>query len=133
VEHGRGAWVANWLNDRTYSIVDVVRSVAAEVGCTPAQAALAWVHSRAGVASPIIGVRTVEQLADNLGALDVTLSPEHIQALDDVSKPLQMPFPHEFLRFTANSTQGGTTINGRPSEVWHLAPKSDDERWDRKQ
>jgi aryl-alcohol dehydrogenase-like predicted oxidoreductase len=129
VEAARGGWVTDRLNERTYAIIDVLRSVAAEAECTPAQAALAWVQGRPGVTSTIIGARTVEQLEDNLGALDVALSPQHIAALDEVSQPLQMPFPYEFLRFTANSTQGGTTINGRTSDVWHLSPKSDEERW----
>jgi hypothetical protein len=80
------------------------------------------------VSSTIIGARTVEQLTDNLGALDVSLTPEQIAVLDEVSKPA-MPFPFEFLRFTANSTQGGTMVNGRPSEPWHLSPANDDERW----
>ena len=31
--------------------------------------------------------------------------------------------------FTINNTQGGTTINGRPAEPWHMAPQNDDERW----
>jgi aryl-alcohol dehydrogenase-like predicted oxidoreductase len=128
VEPGRGGWVSNWLGERVYSMVDVLRQAAADLGCTPSQVALAWVQSRPGVSSTIIGARTVDQLTDNLGALEVKLSGKHLEALGEVSKP-QFPFPHEFLRFTANSTQGGTVINGRPSEAWHLSPKSDSERW----
>lgn len=128
VDPGRGGWVTNWLGDRVYGMVDVLKAVSDQVGCTPAQAALAWVQSKPGVTSTIIGARTVEQLMDNLGALDVELSAEQVQQLDEVSKPA-LPFPHEFLRFTANSTQGGTVINGRVSEPWHLSPKSDEERW----
>jgi aryl-alcohol dehydrogenase-like predicted oxidoreductase len=128
LEPGRGGWIKNWLNERTYTIVDSLKQVAGEARCTPAQAALAWAQSRAGVSSTIIGARTVEQLTDNLGALDVSLTPEQIAVLDEVSKPA-MPFPFEFLRFTANSTQGGTMVNGRPSEPWHLSPANDDERW----
>jgi aryl-alcohol dehydrogenase-like predicted oxidoreductase len=128
VEPGRGGWVKNWLNDRTYGIVDALKQVAGEAGCTSAQAALAWVQSRSGVSSTIIGARTVEQLMDNLGALEVKLTPQQAAVLDDASAAA-MPFPFEFLRFTANSTQGGTTVNGRPSEPWHLSPKGDEERW----
>jgi aryl-alcohol dehydrogenase-like predicted oxidoreductase len=129
IEPGRGKWVSNWLNERTYTIIDALIAAAGEAGCTPAQAALAWVQGKSGVTSSIIGARTVEQLVDNLAALEVVLSPQQIAALDEVSTPLQMPFPYEFLRFTANSTQGGTVVNGRVSDAWHLGPKSDEERW----
>lgn len=127
VEPGRGAWVTAHLTERAYAIVDVLVSVAAEAGVTPAQAALAWVQNRPGVASTIIGARTMRQLEDNLAALDVRLTPEQTARLDEISTPV-LPFPHDFLRYTVNNVQGGTTINGRPSEVWHLAPKSDAER-----
>jgi hypothetical protein len=48
--------------------------------------------------------------------------------LDGLSAPV-LPFPHEFLNNVANGAQGGTTINGRSSEVWAMAPKSDAERY----
>jgi diketogulonate reductase-like aldo/keto reductase len=44
---------------------------------------------------PILGARTVEQLKDNIGALDVELSDEHLQRLDAVSA-IDLGFPHEF-------------------------------------
>lgn len=127
VEPGRGAWVKNHLSERAYAVVDVLIAVAKEVGATPAQAALAWVQGRPGVASTIIGARTMEQLEDNLRALDVVLTPEQVARLDEVSKPA-LAFPHDFLRYTVDNVQGGTTVNGRPSKVWHLAPQSDAER-----
>jgi hypothetical protein len=86
------------------------------------------VQGRPGVASTIIGARTIDQLRDNLDALSVRLSPEQAATLDEASKPV-LPFPHEFLRAVADNVQGGTTINGRPSKVWGLAPKTDKERW----
>jgi aryl-alcohol dehydrogenase-like predicted oxidoreductase len=124
---GRGEWVANHLKERAFAIIDVLVRVAGEAGVTPAQAALAWVQSRPGVTSSIIGARTMEQLVDNLGALEVTLSPAQVAALDEASKAPQA-FPHEFLKFTVNNTLGGTTVNGVASEVWKLAPRSDAER-----
>ena len=53
---------------------------------------------------------------------------EHIATLDELSKPT-LPFPHEFLKYTVNNVQAGTTVNGRPSTVWNLSPQSDKERW----
>lgn len=128
VEPGRGDWVKQHLTDRNMDIVDGLIKVSKEVGATPAQVALVWVQGKPGVASTIIGARTMDQLHDNLKALDVKLSPEHIATLDEISaiKPI---FPNAFIPNTRHNVQGGTTINGVPSEVWPLAPQSDGERW----
>jgi aryl-alcohol dehydrogenase-like predicted oxidoreductase len=127
-EPGRGAWVKNHLHERNQRIVEAVVKVSQEAGCSPAQAALAWVQGRPSVASTIIGARTIEQLRDNLDALSVRLTPEQRAALDEASAPT-LPFPHDFLRAVADNVQGGTTVNGRPSKVWPMAPKTDQERW----
>jgi aryl-alcohol dehydrogenase-like predicted oxidoreductase len=126
---GRGTspWVTNQLNERTYGVIDTLIGVAKEVGATPAQVALAWVQSRPGVVSSIIGARTLQQLDDNLAALDVKLSAAQVKTLDDATAPV-LSFPHVFLDFVADNVQGGTTVNGRPSKVWGLAPQSDAER-----
>ena len=130
VEPGRGAWVKNHLNERAFKIIDAVVGVARQVGgkATPAQVALAWVQSRPGVASSIIGARTLEQLSDNIAALDITLQPEQLARLEEASA-FTPPFPHDFLKNTVDNTQGGTTVNNRPSKVWALAPKNDSERY----
>ncbi len=47
--------------------------------------ALAWLLTRPFVTSVIIGAKTPEQLADNLGASDVTLAAEHVEELDAAS------------------------------------------------
>ncbi len=127
VEPGRGQWVKNHLTESNFRIVDVLATVAKELSSTPARVALAWVNHRPGVVSSIIGARTVEQLDENLAALELRLTADQLARLDEVSRPT-LSFPHEFLKFTVNNTQGGTTINGRDSEVWPLAPKSPAER-----
>lgn len=125
---GRGDWVANNLTERNLDIVDVLVQVAKEAECSPAQAALSWVQNAPGVCSTILGARTMEQLEDNLAGLDVQLSEDQRRRLDEVSE--QPPiFPQSFLRNTANTVQGGTTINGKPSQPWPLAPASDGDRW----
>lgn len=124
---GRGEWVANHLKERAYNIIDALIAIANQVHATPAQVALAWCQSRTGVASSIIGARTLEQLNDNLGALEVHLLPEHLHTLDELSKT-QQAFPHDFLKNIAGVTQGGTTINAQPSQTSALAPKSDADR-----
>lgn len=125
---GRGARVSGHLNERAFAVVDVLMSVAKQTGATPSQVAVAWVQSRPGVASTIIGARTMEQLEDNLGSLSVHLTPEHLHALDEVSRPV-LPFPHEFLKGTNHTAQGGATINGLRTEFWALGPQDDKERW----
>ncbi len=113
----RGARVTDYLNESTYRIVDVLTRIGNEVGVTPAAVAVAWVRSRAGVASTIIGARTREQLDQNLAAADLTLTPEQVAALDTVSEP-KLHFPEPFLRSIANSVMhAGATVNGESSEL----------------
>jgi aryl-alcohol dehydrogenase-like predicted oxidoreductase len=78
---------------------DAVVAVAQEIGCSAAQIAIAWVMQRPYGGAPIIpvlGARTEAHLRDNLGALDVRLTPEQIARLDQIGK-LQLGFPHDFL------------------------------------
>lgn len=75
------------FTERNWRIVDVLRRVAAEAGQSPARVALAWVAGRPGITSTLMGVSRVEQVSDNVAALDVALSPEHLAALDAVSAP----------------------------------------------
>jgi aryl-alcohol dehydrogenase-like predicted oxidoreductase len=126
-EPGRGEWVTGSLTEQAFTIVDELVRVAKANSTTPSRVALAWTLSRPGVASPIIGARTMDQLRDNLGALDVHLSPADIAALDKVSA-VRQAFPHDFLSFASTVSQGGTTINNVASQVWPLAPKTDAER-----
>jgi len=71
--------------DRTWRILDVMRPIAEAHAVSPAQVALAWLLSRKVVSSVIIGVKTVEQLDDNLGAAHLTLTAEELASLDKVS------------------------------------------------
>ncbi len=128
VEAKRGEWVTNNLTDRNLDIVEELVKVAKEVGCSPAECALAWVQAKDGVSSTIIGARTMDQLESNLKALEVTIPDELMQRLDKVSH--QDPtFPQSFLPYVKNNVHGGTTINGIDTEEWHMGPKNDDERW----
>jgi aryl-alcohol dehydrogenase-like predicted oxidoreductase len=78
--------------DRAFRVVDVMRAVAAESGTTVPRVALAWVLHQKWVSTVIIGAKDAQQLADNLGASDVSLSPEAIQRLDAASAlPAEYP------------------------------------------
>jgi aryl-alcohol dehydrogenase-like predicted oxidoreductase len=72
--------------DANLAVVQVVTSVAEEVGATPAQVALAWLRLRAetlGVASvPIPGTRRAARVDENAGSLSVQLNPEQMTALE---------------------------------------------------
>jgi aryl-alcohol dehydrogenase-like predicted oxidoreductase len=111
----RGTRALSRLTERTFTILDEVRRVATEVGSTPASVALAWVQSRPGVVSTIIGARRLEQLDANLAALDLRLTPEHVAALDAVSAPA-LDFPAAFLNGAVSFMHNGLTVNGVPSE-----------------
>jgi aryl-alcohol dehydrogenase-like predicted oxidoreductase len=124
----RGAWVESALNEKAYAIIDQLIKIGKELDTTPARVALAWVQSRPGVTSTILGARTMKQLDDNLSALDVHLRPEHITALNDLSKPA-LNFPADFVARAGFFSQGGTTVNGEPSPVNPMVPKDDSERY----
>ncbi|KAI9239621.1 MAG: NADP-dependent oxidoreductase domain-containing protein [Podila humilis] len=83
---------------KNWRILDEVRAIAAECDKTPAQVALNWTMQKPGITSPLLGVRTMEQLEDNLGALEFKLSGEQMARLDLVSNPASWPFPQEVVQ-----------------------------------
>ena len=70
---------------RNWDIVEAVRRVAVEIGEPLSRVALAWVVGRPGVAATLMGVSRIEQVADNIAALNLVLSPEQQAALDAAS------------------------------------------------
>ncbi len=80
-----------------WRVLDAVEAVAAEVGATAAQVALAWLLRRPGVASVIVGARSVAQLDENLGAAELRLSDAHLARLDRASR-FELPHPYDFLQ-----------------------------------
>ena len=75
------------FSDAAFNVLDVVLAIAAEKGCTPSQFALAWCAQQPGITSPIVGIRTMEQLEDNLGAIDVQVTDEERARIDEVAPP----------------------------------------------
>jgi aryl-alcohol dehydrogenase-like predicted oxidoreductase len=71
--------------ERTWRILDVLRPIAKSHNTTVAGIALAWVLAKPFVTSVIIGAKRVEQLQENLAAVDVQLTAEEIKQLDEVS------------------------------------------------
>jgi aryl-alcohol dehydrogenase-like predicted oxidoreductase len=109
------SWTAASLDERSFTIIDELTRIARELDTTPARVAIAWVQGRPGVTSTIIGARTLEQLDDNLSAIDVRLKPEQRAKLDELTTPT-LDFPAPFLSMAAMIQAGGTTINGEPSQ-----------------
>jgi len=84
------------VNERNLAIARIVVDVARQIGASPSQVALAWLRTRPGSIIPILGVRRLNQLRDNLSCLDVALSEEQLRLLDESSK-IDLGFPHDFL------------------------------------
>lgn len=100
------------LTENEYTILDVVNEVAAELGASTAAVALAWVHSRPGIASTLIGARRLDQLKANLDVIDVSLDKNQISRLDAVSQPV-INFPADNNRDLAPSLAfAGATVDG---------------------
>ena len=73
--------------DKAFDILDVLHQMAEEKGISVARLALAWLLHQRTVSTVIIGAKRMDQLEDNLKAVNVTLSPEELQRLDEVSRP----------------------------------------------
>lgn len=84
------------LTERNLQIAREVDRVADELGATSAQVAVAWVRQRGRWVIPILGVRTLEQLQELLGCLDLELPAEHLARLRDASR-IELGFPYELL------------------------------------
>ncbi|MGI5236787.1 aldo/keto reductase [Dactylosporangium sp. CA-139066] len=100
------------ISERDRGIAAAVRTVADELGATSAQVALAWTRRRAGVL-PILGARNAEQLADNLGCLDVRLTDEQAGKLE-AATGFVPGFPADFIRQTEPWVLGAAAIGMYP-------------------
>lgn len=123
-DSARTAFVGGPSEDE-FTVIDAVAAIADELGTTSAAVSLAWLRAREGTVVPILGARRVAHLEDNLAGLAVTLTPEHLRTLDEVSAPtLDYPAPmHGALR--AMLQFAGTTVDGEPSAVYPPLLQSD--------
>jgi aryl-alcohol dehydrogenase-like predicted oxidoreductase len=82
--------------EKLYDTIELAVEIGKGHGVSAAQVTLAWTLSRPAVTSLIVGARTTEQLRDTLGAAELTLSPDEIAGLDQVSaEPLRYPYWHQ--------------------------------------
>jgi pyridoxine 4-dehydrogenase len=73
--------------DTNLALVDFLRAIAAEIGASPAQVAIAWVAAQGKDIVPLVGARRRDRLTEALGALDVKLTPAHLAALAKAFPP----------------------------------------------
>ncbi len=70
-----------------FSVLDVLRTVAARHEASPARVAIAWLLAQRAVTSVIVGARKLEQLTDNVAASGLALTERDLAELDAVSRP----------------------------------------------
>jgi aryl-alcohol dehydrogenase-like predicted oxidoreductase len=95
-EAGKRGWSESWdayANERTWSIIDTIIEISEETGKSAAQISLNWLLQMPGVTAPIIGVRTMKHLEENLGTTGWTLSKVQMEKLNGVSQK-SLPYPH---------------------------------------
>lgn len=116
LEAAKGAPGIPGNSDRDWRVLDALRTVAKEVGASPAQVGISWVTRRPGVAATLVGARTVEQLADNLASLDVSLAPEQRERLEEASATEPVS---PYLLFSGDmrrqAIDGGTQVRAEPT------------------
>ena len=88
---------ANSISTHDHTVAQAVQDLADQLGATPSQVALAWTMTRSTAVHPIVGVRRLDQLLDNLGALDLSLTPEAVEQLE-ATTAFDIGFPNDFIR-----------------------------------
>ena len=109
----RAKLMAGKVHPDSYAVIDVIGDIANECDATVAQIALAWMRQQDARVIPLIGARTLEQLNDNLGCLDVELSEQHMQRLN-IASSWKKPFPYNFLE---SADQQGRTYGGFVDQI----------------
>ena len=98
---------------RAFNVIDVMRPMAKEHGVSVANIALAWLLHQKWVTSVLIGAKTVEQLEDNLSAVNTELSPNELRQLDEVSR-----LPREYPQWMiARQADGRSPSTGSEDET----------------
>ncbi|MBK3331636.1 aldo/keto reductase [Persephonella atlantica] len=87
--------------EKGYFVVDELRKIAQKYEASVSQVALNWVKSKPFISSIIIGVRSVNQLLDNLGCVSWDLSEEDVEYLDQITQ-VERPYPQWFLDMFAD-------------------------------
>jgi aryl-alcohol dehydrogenase-like predicted oxidoreductase len=104
------------LNERAQNITKEVMAIADEVGTTAGNVALQWTRQQGIECIPIVGATKLSQLQENLGVINIQLSPTHMERLETISAIPQV-FPNTFFKEDGvrMATMGGfyDKIDGR--------------------
>ena len=73
--------------EKGYDVVDVLKQIAQKHGASPAQVAIAWILTKSFISSVIIGANKMHQLEDNLGAVNLKLSVQEVEQLNELTAP----------------------------------------------
>ena len=87
--------------EKAYNLIEELKKIAEKYNATVSQVALNWVRQKSFVSSVIVGVRNLNQLKDNLGAVNFEISEEDIKYLDEITAP-ERPYPQWFLDMFAD-------------------------------
>jgi aryl-alcohol dehydrogenase-like predicted oxidoreductase len=93
-DRGMEAYGPRNEDEHTWRVLDALKSVADAVGSTQAAVALAWLDAQPAVTSTILGARTVEQLQQNLAAVDLQLDADQLATLTEASTPRAEVYPY---------------------------------------
>ncbi|MGC1119703.1 MAG: aldo/keto reductase [Candidatus Methanofastidiosia archaeon] len=98
--------IEHWFTrEQDFLIVDRVKELAKEKDCSPAQIALAWIFSKREITAPIVGITKVIHLEEAVASLEIRLSPENIEYLEELYKPREL-----------TGHYGGNPMPGDPQE-----------------
>lgn len=89
-------WGTRFDTSHNWTVLNCLKALAVELGCTPSQLALAWLLQKRAVSSVIIGARKISQLTDNLASATVNVPLEMIKMLDEKSA-LPSVYPYNFI------------------------------------
>ncbi|QGZ93701.1 aldo/keto reductase [Terricaulis silvestris] len=112
----RGVFLEGSLNEQTYAVIDQLEIIAKAHDTSVAAVSLAWLSTKPGVASPIIGARRLSQLEDNIKALDIKLTADEMAKLDMLTQP-KLGFPQSMLPMAPAILNGGASVNGVSAPV----------------
>jgi aryl-alcohol dehydrogenase-like predicted oxidoreductase len=90
--------------DKNLELVNKISSIAKEKNCTPSQLALAWVMAQGDFIFPIPGTKRIKYLEENVGAVNVSLSPEEMEQIENV-------FPKDAVSGLRYTEAGMKTLN----------------------
>ncbi|KAJ7219379.1 NADP-dependent oxidoreductase domain-containing protein [Mycena pura] len=82
--------INSYRNDATTSIINRLEEISKKKGFSMAQVALAWVMSKDGVAAPIVGTTSLENLHELIAAVDIVLTEEEIKYLQEPYMPTEI-------------------------------------------